>query len=86
MTWVNIIVDGMSREQKIKAAKKFVERYNLRVYRTPEYLVDSFGDDVYGFAFDDSPCSDRALTYCICSPESDEIIVSCGVCNNLGRM
>lgn len=86
MTWVNIIVDGMSREQKIKAAKKFVERYNLRVYKIPEYFVDSFGDDVYCFAFDNSPSSDRTLAYGSSPPAPDEIIVSSGVCNNLGRM
>lgn len=37
MTWVNIIVNGMSKEQKIKAAYKFVKKYNLRVYKTPVF-------------------------------------------------
>lgn len=86
MTWVNIIVEGMSREQKIKAAYKFVKKYSLRVLKTPEYFVDSFGDDVYCFAFDDSPNSDRILAYGSEPPAYYEKIVSCGICNNLGEM
>lgn len=85
MTWVNIIVDGMSREQKIKAGNMFVKKYNLKTIKTPEYLLDKYGEDVYCFAFDNSPSSDKNLVYGIAPPAYDEIIVSIGV-NNLGRM